>query len=241
MTDPIRLVESGDLSPFEHELLESARFEQPDARLTAILLAGTGAPVALPASGLLEASMRPGAGIGWSRAMLLRAITGVGLGGALTVGLLVARSTPEGDEGCAGQVCAQEPVAPASPRSGSQPSATPVEASRFNAPPEITVASPTEEVAPPEVQKAAPLKRSSGASSSKVNPAQSTLTEEIAALEPARVALRSGDTSLALRVLARYHARFPTGVLRPEAEALSAQAREKASGAMTRDSSEKPK
>jgi len=98
-----------------------------------------------------------------------------------------------------------------------------------------------EERAAPESRKPAVLKRSATEGTPKAAAMPSSLTEEIAALEPARVALRSGDASLALRVLARYHARFPSGVLRPEAEALSAQAREKASGAMIRDSSEKPR
>lgn len=247
MTDPIRLVESGDLSPFENELLESARLEKPDARLSAILLSGIGAPVALPAPELLEASMRPSAAIGWSRAALLRVVAGVGLGGALTAGWLVTRSAPEGGEVCAGPACAHEQVAPLSAPVNLPSTSPAVEAPAVEAPASLSAvervhASSSEEEAPPETPTAAPAKRPKSASSVKASPAApSTLTEEIAALEPARVALRSGDASLALRVLARYHARFPSGVLRPEAEALQAQAREKASGAMIRDSSEKPR
>lgn len=242
MTDPIRLVESGDLSPFENELLESARLEKPDARLSAILLSGIGAPVALPAPELLEASMRPSAAIGWSRAALLRVVAGVGLGGALTAGWLVTRSAPEGGEVCAGPACAHEQVAPLSAPVNLPSTSPAVEAPASLSAVERVDASSSEEEAPPETPTAAPAKRPKSASSVKASPAApSTLTEEIAALEPARVALRSGDASLALRVLARYHARFPSGVLRPEAEALQAQAREKASGAMIRDSSEKPR
>lgn len=242
MTDPIRLVASGDLSPFEYELLESARLERPDARLAAVLLAGTGVLGALPAPELLEASLHPSAGVGWSRLGLLRVVAGVGLGGALTAGWLATRPAPPGEEVCAGRECAPEQASPASPPVSSGPSAAPAEAaSSFSVAPVVPAESLVEERAAPESRKPAVLKRSATEGTPKAAAMPSSLTEEIAALEPARVALRSGDASLALRVLARYHARFPSGVLRPEAEALSAQAREKASGAMIRDSSEKPR
>lgn len=220
MRDPIRMVESGELTAVEFELLDSARREEPDERAKALLLAGLGGVSLMP---LAQLSTHPSAVVAlpsWSKVALLRWISGIGLGGAVAAGWLAFRPPGEEPLPCVeGKSCAALEVGPAAPiePAGTLPPAPPAVQAEPPAAAEQSAVQPAKVVGAPAPQtRRAPDTRAASSLS---------LTQEVAALEPARVALRAGDAELTLRVLSRYQARFPSGVLRPEAEALRAQAR----------------
>lgn len=249
MRDPIRMVESGELSSIESELLDSARHEQPDERVRGILLAGLGSASIVP---LTQLSTPPApflAAPTWSKLGLLRWVSGVGLGGALTVGWLATRPAPGGASPCADGKCGAVTEAPAvtdelaAPEERPRAVANPRESGEAGLPEArgATSATPDE----PSTESGATEAGRLGARGS-VSPARrvsesgasGSLTEEVVALEPARVALGAGDAAQALRILSRYQTRFPKGVLRPEADALKAQARSLAGTKASRGQSE---
>lgn len=223
MRDPIRMIESGELSAFELDLLESARREEPNERARGILIAGLGGAGILPFSAESLAPSPSLAAPSWSKVALVRWISGVGIGGAVAVGWLATHPTVETPSSCAdGARCGAPSVSVAAPRE-SVPRIEAVERSPVQASREVASESaPDLRSAPSTPSRSVPVRSGQGAGAVL---ASRSLTEEVAALEPARVALRAGDASLALQVLARYQGRFPSGVLRPEAEALRIQAR----------------
>lgn len=220
MTEPIRLVDSGELSAFEVELLRSARAEQPDARVNAALLAGIGGAAVVPALDLASSpahSMVAPGGYGMS---VWRWLSGIGgVSGAIAAGFIATRSPSEIPAACQGANCDPPSVAPA-------PIGETAEAVEMRSAPAVPAppASHGERapmLPPPTIQTS----KAGKTSEAKPSPPAPSLTEEVAALEPARVALRKGDHVRALQALTRYETRFPSGVLRPEAEVLRAQAR----------------
>jgi hypothetical protein len=239
MKDPIRLLDGPELSALERQLLESARNDRPGANASAILLSGLDlswrgpdASSTEPLTGQEFPRVDPGMpsgiaprmaaertleGVFGKGATWLWAGGGLGVGGLIVAAWVSATSseTPSVKICEAGRSCEGAQVV-AAPQDKSADATLTLESAEPSRAPER------------ELPKAAPLAPSSEKARVRtlpIEPPNSTsLTEEIAALEPARVALRSRDARSALSVLSKYSARFPKGALAPEAEAMRAQA-----------------
>jgi hypothetical protein len=251
MTDPVRLLESGELSSFARELLESARQDQPGAASSSILLAGLDLgqtyPLSLPstppdsgvhlrfpgpeaeagssgAAGGGGASSGVGMALGKGSALLWG---GAGLG---VLGAALAAFLALGPVDAPSSNLAECPAGAVCPPNARPTEPTPKQGPTLSEDPASSVHRPvasTGELAPsiePSLAKGRGYPARPSTSSSKP-PAPLSLKDEVVALEPARVALRSGNPRAALLVLSRYSARFPKGALAPEAEAMRAQAR----------------
>jgi len=240
------MLESDELSSLERELLESARSEEPAHHVSGILLAGLVLPFSsfpgpTPSSpplsgvrpgpsleGLNGASLAPFAARGGlaSLKLALKVLAwgaGVGLAGTL---IFVSLNGASGENEGHTQLT---PSSAAVPNGAVTPSGAGM--SRSAVAPKGAVTSPQSKPASSGQQEAGlGERRPLGAThhtDSTTNAAVSSnpsLTAEIAALDPARLALRSGNGRRALTLLNRYRTRFPSGTLKPEADALQAQA-----------------
>jgi hypothetical protein len=201
--DPLRLLE-GQLGPGARELLESARAEAPDASARAVLLRGIQTVPSVPpplAPGVLAG---PAVGVGaW--------IVGVGVATVVIAGALLVQGASNSD--CVGARCAPPKAQVTQAVQAAAPPAQPAPAAASSSVPVRAHESAQQE---PRPHAAAPRPRA---------PASPSLTAEIAALEPARLAVERGAPQNAEAFINSYLKRFPHGSLRPEALELQAKAR----------------
>jgi hypothetical protein len=232
VSDPRRLVEA-DGTEFERRLLLSAQSEQPPPALVrrmegalgiaAVAAAGTSVAVAAPAVAaapkvIVEAG--PAASVGAVRAAAASSPVGavtlplvlkaVGLGSLVVAGAVVVNlwmSRP-----------ARPPaMGPGAPAPLIVPAPEPVPAPAATAAPQALA--PAAVVAPPRAPAIAAT-----SDARRVHTGASALRGEIALIDGARAALAGGSPARAIQILAQHDARYPRGVLVPEAQALRIEA-----------------
>jgi len=215
MNDPVRLLASPEATDLEKELLGAWGDEQPsaasrDKTLAALGLAGGAAAAA-------AGSMAPKAiASGW--ALVAKWI---GLG-AIVVGATAVGVTR----------LAHHDATPAQPVA-----ATPLERHAAAPPPPIAATATTVELSdsPPaqhthaRAVAPAPCSGACGADGS------SSITQQVAALDRARVALDAGDTSRAVKLVDAYEAEYPSGAFVQEAEVVRIEALVRAGNAAEAD------
>ncbi|MFO0566242.1 MAG: hypothetical protein U0263_11305 [Polyangiaceae bacterium] len=213
MTEPTRLSTDG-ASPFERELLDSWKSEQPSsaARRRALALAGAGALATLGAASTAEAATPAVA-----KASLF-ALAGKWLGVGAALGLVASAASYAVFEPSRGEV----------PRNGAEasPSETPRRATA-TPPPELTASAfVPPETRPPPAPVGPTAQRAERATSpatedvTPAEPARSSLGAQIAELDRARNALRGGSPARALELVADYQKKYPSGALAQDAEVL---------------------
>jgi hypothetical protein len=224
MSEPRRFLKDG--GGFEQSLLRSAREDRPSpgSRQRALAALGLGAGVlgagatATAAVSTASPAVKAAASVG-----LLKWI-GVGIaGGALVVGAAEVAHSVTPQPASVASVALSETARPAFPSSRSPATGAPsipVDSSK-ELDPEAIVAPPVV-VAAPLASAAAPIAEAPRARTP--SPASSALADEIAALDGAREALASGDSSRALRALDARDRAFPRGALGPEATVLRIEA-----------------
>ncbi len=199
-------------SPFERAILDAGRYvPSSDRRRLQVLLAlGVGTSVALGSKASLALAA------GWKKVIIGSAVVASG-----TVGVVAYQQVSQPAE----EPAVVEQAAPASEQAVTL--AVPV------VEPQVEDSDPSEDEVLPNAEqpiraKAAPIRKRVARSVSKPpvpeQAAGSSLQDEVAALDSARGALRSGQPRRALGHLADYSGRFPKGSLRLEAEALRIQA-----------------
>ncbi|MBI3184904.1 MAG: hypothetical protein HYZ28_22420 [Myxococcales bacterium] len=225
MSEPTRLLDSG--SDLERSLLRSALSDAPSeaSRQAAAAALGIGAPG--PGTPSPSGAAVTKAGISaFAKWAVVAALGGVMAGGAFHFALLRADPAPEAT------APAVHPSAPSRVEQSAPVTAPPI--TRTQPPsaipaPEVRAprAPPSQPPRPPEPERRhqAPLEQpiageAPAAGAPAAAPDTSTLAEEIALLDSVRVALARKDAEAASASLAEYAARFPSGVLAPEAEAL---------------------
>ena len=229
---------------FSRALLGSAEGDGPSnaayAKAAAALGIGVGLGVgaSLPASAAVAASAVSAAGVArWSSSLVAKLLA-LGVSGALLVGagaLLLRSSEP-----------AAQTLTKTTPMPGAH-AAAPALLNAADPSPRAAAASPSSERARPPVRRAAPavspatppaVRRigrgisastssghaSSGHASSAGASSGSSLAEQVQSLDGARLALRSGNSSAALREIAHYRAAWPDGVFLTEASVLEIEA-----------------
>lgn len=214
MKAPERLSEGG-ASPFEAELLRSWHVEQPSARVRQRVLAmGAGGAAVVAASTGAQAAGAVGSKLG---AGLVAKWFGAGIvaGLATSVVSVSVLGPPAPPPPARAQVQAAAPVANRPSVAAPGPLAPGVDTSASPAPAPLAppsgvatrreVASPVSAAAPEEAPRPTPL---------------GALAPQVALLDRARNALRSGDTTRALGLVAEYQRTYPNGVLSQEAEVL---------------------
>jgi hypothetical protein len=220
MSDPDRLVECSD-SEVERLLLQAGRGGAPRGAKRRALAAATGV---IAASTLTAGNAAGAAALGKAAAgakiasvLSLKWIAVIGLASvAVVAGTVAVRARyVAAPEAAVGPAHAER--AP-SPRTGTSALSTRV--SPAAAPGQLASA-PAEAsaVAPPPV---APAAAPAGARASAAS--GSTAAAELALLDEVRSALAGGDPARALSILESYPARFPRGVMGPEASVLRVQA-----------------
>jgi hypothetical protein len=207
-SDPKRLTVVG-ATDLERTLLQAARRERPSPELTARMAAGLGlsaaviataaapatAVAAAPAAAAVKTSL-----VGWLSAGVLAA--------AVVGGVVGVRLYGQAEHARAAQRPAA--VAPAAVAADVPPSAEPPPATR----PAFAKAS----------ERRIEKPRRHAALSTPAPAPAGDLRDQIALMDAARTAVKSGDTDRSLALLRRYDASYPTGAFRPEALALRIQA-----------------
>ena len=214
------------------ELLESARLDEPTAgqllslqgKLGPLFVSppsgggggggssGTGGPAA-QAAGAAKGAGTATAGLGLAKTVLVAAVTGVLAG----TGAFQAGRSYEADQRTADAVAPVVSAAPVLAPLSLPPIRVEAAAREAAAPPPVKVAAPKAVVAPPPAVLPAPTPPPPPPSTQPTN-------EEVALLQSAMGALRSGDASGALLTLEPYSERFPSGALQQEAEVLRIEA-----------------
>jgi hypothetical protein len=199
MIDPPRLLDAGDDAP-EVALLRVGKHYRLDegARRRALGALGLGAG----STALLSSTATAATAAGWP----LKAIIVVGLVGGLAGGALAVKRAPVSNALVA-------PVA--------QP-AVPAEAKA--APTVDAIQSAERSVVQEPAQTATHSVASSSDKRKAARAGAPTLTEELAALDAARAALRGGDVQGSLSLLDHYSQSFPKGNLALEAQVLRIEA-----------------
>ncbi len=225
MSEPRRFLNDG--GGLEQSLLRSARDDRPSpaARRRTLAALGLGASV-LGASATATAAASPAVKAAASLGLLKW--IGVGIaGGVLVVGaaeVVHSVSSPPSTTITSAAIDDHARASSATPRGPARGlGAVPVDTSKelvspvIEAPP--LVAAPAAAASSIAAATDAPRARSLSPS-----PASSALADEIAALDGAREALASGDSSRALRALDARDRAFPRGALGPEATVLRIEA-----------------
>ncbi len=202
MSDPKRLLEENN-DEFENELLRSVRVDAMSDRNRQRILAGIGlatagltASTAAASTSATSAAIKAGFFKGVSAATV-KWIAICSVAALVPTGVWVARS----------QRTLHVASAPTMTAPAVAPAGQAVEAPAA----QVDTALPADESA--AEAKATPAPQA-------VQPAASTLADEVAALQVARVALAAHDPSGAIVALDRYKSRFPAGKLGPEATVL---------------------
>ncbi len=230
MMDPKRLLD-GEGSPFEQSLLDAAGKETPSPALENVMRQALGlpsitlpsAPSTPPPAALAPTSSATLSGSLWLKVLGVAAV--LGASGALVFGL--GGSDPQRP---AGDAPAKQlaPSAEQQPKNAGQgqPSESAGNAAAA-AREEPAAALPADATS---AQKSAPRAQSASAER------EARLREEIGLIDGMRSALAKNDAELALSRYQSYVARFPTGTLREEADALRVEATRRAGNAKQAES-----
>jgi len=226
MNDPKRLSE-GSGSDVERALLRAGRAGAPPGAKSRAMAVASGAMAAssLVAAGAAAEGTAAAAKVGSIVALKWIGVLSVASVGALTSAAMIrttsehASSKSVAVSGASTATAARGhdrlPILGGPPQSApsastalisTRPDPAPYEPSKVSRP-VVTV------VAPARVQSAPVPGEPGGAASS-------TLSAELATLDQARAALAAGDAPRSLGILDRYHARFPSGGMAPEAAVL---------------------
>jgi len=202
MNDPERLIQGGD--DLEQAMLRAGAGDGPSEVSRQKVAAGLGIDAAAPAA--------PWRGPAWMKWIGGTAIL-LGLVGGTSHFLRPGNAPPRGARAPSDPPATSETMATPSPEptlAGSTAIAPPVHAAPppvVSAPPKIVRTPPPATTIPPKAKKNA-----------------STLDAETALLDGARASLRAGRPGDALRTLDGYDARFPDGLLAPEATVVRIEA-----------------
>jgi hypothetical protein len=206
MTDPRRLLEAPDTTPFERDLLESWSAEQPSeaARTRALGIVGA-AVVTSAAVGTAAAASSVVPKVALGLRVGLSAFAKWAIVGTIVVGGTVAT------------VAVMRPANP--PNVDAKASASASAHTKANATANASASAPT--ITPDDLPSVAPLEshRAPAASAQ-----QDSLADEIALFDRAHAALEAGNAPTALALLDEYESRFRTGAFAQEAEVLRVQA-----------------
>jgi hypothetical protein len=179
---------------FEHSLLSALRDEKPSPELVARMQQGLGLGTTATSTAATASS------VGWLKSTVV-GLAVVGLSGAAYVALRTSPSSPSSPS--------PTPIAPAvAPVVAAVETPVPAEPKR------VPVAAP-EVREPPDRAPARPRPVASVAPD---------LREEIRLLDQVRSAVRAGEGSQALALLAKYGKRYPRGQFRQEAQVLRVEA-----------------
>jgi hypothetical protein len=235
MSEPRRILEGPEASPFERELLESWSSEQPStaSRTRALAIAGAAAGTLAAAATAASASTT---GVGAAAGAAAPNAAGVGLAVTLKWGFLfafVAASAVAGAVMLAGSPASDAPPPPAPATIATAPVATAATAPRTTTATGATTAEPSNPPAPaaeprtlsPDDLPPAPAPAPAPATAAATPPSgESSLSGEIAAFDRARAAFDAGDSDRTLALVDAYEKRFPAGTFVQEAEVLRVQA-----------------
>jgi hypothetical protein len=218
--EPLLRRPTGDL---ERELLESAKYDVPDAHARDRMLASLATAVpAAPTSGIRLSKIAPNG----------RLLYGVGI--VIAIGAGIALSFPAHND--AHSTTGLKDVNPtegaSSPFEAPTPPATPsVPATANEAPPDVAAMSldalPDARAEPANlVRKGTPSKGVEPAARTKapLDDAQSSLMREIRAVEAARASLSAGNAGRSLSILDEYNRKFPNGAFSVEVSVLRVEA-----------------
>lgn len=229
MSDPRRILDGPEASPFERELLESWSAEQPSAasRARALAIAGAAAGTLAAAATAASASTT---GAGAAAGAAAPNAAGAGLAVSLKWGFLfafVAASAVAGIVVLGGSHASEAPPAATGTTTAAATAVTTVEPTNPSAPAvEPKALSPADlppAAAPAAVPAPSPNARASAAAAAAPS-SESSLSGEIAAFDRARAAFDAGDSDRALALVDAYEKRFPAGTFVQEAEVLRVQA-----------------
>lgn len=223
MSEPQRLLHEGqEGDELTQSLLRSARDDAPapHARQKAMIALGLAGGVSATVTAATATSTASTLAKSSATAALLKWI-GVGvLGGVVTVGAVEVVQTKS-----APAVAASSSVAVAmGPRAAPSPKPAPMNAGAPGPAAEAPSAEPAPSAAPVTTEEP-PAAKPVDAPKASAKPAEKpSLSDEIAAIDEARVALGAGNASAALRALDDHDRRFPGGALGQEATVLRIQA-----------------
>ena len=196
-SDPKRLTVVG-ATDLERTLLGAARRERPSPELTARMAAGLGISAAASTTAAAPAVTAKTSLVGWASAGVVAA--------AVVAGIVGVRLSGRREPARAARAAVTSPVVVAVE---DRPSVAPP-----MPPPRVVVRDGERRIERPEkVRRRAPAA-----------PPAADLRDQIALMDAARTAVRSGQTERSLALLRRYDASFPTGAFRPEALALRIEA-----------------
>jgi hypothetical protein len=228
--DPVRLLDEGS-SELLRSLISAGREEEPEAAAMRRTLAAVGAGVAL--SSLASASSVSGASVSTASAGGTSAVAGSAALGAvpaaasstllvvvkwLAIGAVTGTVASSAVYGVSGALKPSPPALSAAPPLQLAPSIT-LPSPRVAVPAEKSPDPPVLAIAPP----ATPVVAAPAASAAKVDLGE-PLAAEVAALDTARQALRSGDAARTLALLDGYEGRFSEARMLPEALYLRLEA-----------------
>jgi len=232
MNEPRRWREEG-ADDFERDLILSARRDQPGPNAFRRTLAALGVGVSLPlgavgvAQGAILAPAKIG-GVVLTKWLATGALVGVvTAGGARVAEHALAPKVPTVTTTAAVARHGAASTRSALEGAPTEANAPPVSPEPAEPPPPVD-AKPGAEATPTPLATAV-AKRSDSAPPSRAfeplaPPDQAALKREVAAVDAARAALRSGDARGALGLLALYDKGFPGGVLSPEVSVLRVRA-----------------
>jgi hypothetical protein len=227
MRDPVRLIHSSELAPWERELLQSAREETPEGASLRTLLACLPPEAVLTHDGALGRgdNQPPSAEL----APRTAAPNALPLGkAALSLKTVLTVTFGFGLTGAIGWATLNSNAAPpsAAPRTDTTalPASIPTDPPGIGAAeahPRKTAPYSSERATPPVPVQPSPNAQDPDTTrrAATAEPA-SSLTDEVQALEQVRRTLRAGDQAEARILLNEYRTRFPQGALGPEARAL---------------------
>jgi hypothetical protein len=210
MNDPRRLLD-GDADEFESALLRSVQREAMSATSRRRILAGLGVGGAIFLTSAVAGSSAIGAPIGFFKGATLLAFKWIVICSAVALvpaGVWVAQSHR-----------AHPPSAQPAPLAAVVSHPVAVAASETSEPKR-----PADRAIPVRAAPARELKSTPRSVPSSAAQPPLTLSDEVGALQAARVALANQDPGAALASLDRYKARFPSGRLAPEATVLRIEA-----------------
>jgi hypothetical protein len=208
MKDPARLLERG-ASDMERQLLQAGAMEEPPGssmkRAAAVLGVSAGAVLAARGAAAVSLPTKIWVALKW---------VGIGVAGVGTAALLYMTQSPAPVVDPT-PPSAREPAVVSAPEPAPAPEqVVPVE------PAEVAPADPPARAAKPRVLRPAPVEEPE----EEPKPAASTLREQQALIEQARVQLRQSNPNAALETLNLYQSRFPSGSFSQDAALVRMEA-----------------
>jgi hypothetical protein len=211
MNAPERLL-AGEATEFERELLGTWGRRQPSAEARAKVLAVAGAGLGMAVLGSASAtaakaastSIAPKAVVGWSAALVKWLAVGI-VGATATAGAVAYVSRHS-------ELSVTSPEVPAVTAATARASATPLSTAAATAAEPLATIELGPDMAPAVKAKSPASARSS------------TLDEEVASIDQARLAVTRGDAPTALQIVGAYDAKFPNGALAQESAEIRIEA-----------------